>query len=115
LQEQVGPLLPKVTAWLWGHEHNQVIYKPYQGVLGRCIGHGAYPVGITEIAAEPQNKDVQLETVALAKGDSFYSHGYAIIDLNGPEAQVAYYQDSDPEDAPMWSETFAAAAAAGKA
>jgi hypothetical protein len=112
LNAQVGPVLPKVTAWFWGHEHNQVIYKPYQGVLGRCIGHGAYPVGITEIAAQPAHAEVPIQNVRLSKGASFYSHGYVIMDLNGPEAQVSYYQDSDPGDQAMFTESFGLTAAA---
>src|SRR5579871_4754158 len=51
---QVGSVLPQVTVWFWGHEHNQVIYGQNQGVLGRCIGHAAYPVGTTEIADNPK-------------------------------------------------------------
>jgi predicted phosphodiesterase len=110
LNGQVGPLLGKVTAWLWGHEHNQVIYKPFQGVLGRCIGHGAYPVGITEIPDNPKYPNVPLENVRLTKGDSFYSHGYVIVKLNGASATVSYYQDSDPEDEAMFTETWDAPA-----
>ncbi len=106
LSKQVGPMLGKVTAWLWGHEHNQVIYKPFQGVLGRCIGHGAYPVGITEVSDNPHFANVPLEDVRLAKGDSFYSHGYVIVELNGAAATVSYYQDSDPEDSAMFTETW---------
>jgi predicted phosphodiesterase len=111
LQSQVGPILPKVDVWFWGHEHNQVIYQKYQGVVARCLGHGAYPVGITEIGV-PKFKEVPMENVVLTKGDSFYSHGYAIIDLDGPAARVWYYQDSDPEDRAMYSESFGAAATA---
>jgi len=33
--------------------------------------------------------------VTLAKGPSFYSHGYLVMDLDGPAASVSYYQDSD--------------------
>lgn len=111
LQGEVGGVLPKVDVWFWGHEHNQVIYKPWQGVLARCLGHGAYPVGITELPAKPKF-NVPMENVVLTKGSSFYSHGYAIMDLDGPAARVAYYQDSDPEDQPMFVESFGAAAAA---
>lgn len=111
LQGQVGGILPKVDVWFWGHEHNQAIYKPWQGVLARCLGHGAYPVGITELPAKPKF-NVPMENVVLTKGDSFYSHGYAVMDLDGPAARVAYYQDSDPEDQPMFAESFGAAAAA---
>jgi predicted phosphodiesterase len=107
---QVGPILPKVDLWLWGHEHNQVIYRKWQGVLARCLGHGAYPVGVTEIPAKPRF-DVPMESVALTKGDAFHSHGYAMMELDGPLARVSYYQDCDPEEQPMFVENFGAAAA----
>ena len=110
LQAQVGPILPKVDLWLWGHEHNQVIYQKWRGVLARCLGHGAYPVGITEIPAKPQF-DVPMESVLLTRGDAFYAHGYAMMELDGPAARVSYYQDSDPEDRPMFVENFGTAAA----
>jgi predicted phosphodiesterase len=114
LSQQVGAMLPKVTVWFWGHEHNQVIYKPFQNVLARCIGHGAYPVGITEIADKPQHPEVPLEAVTLTKGLSFYSHGYVIMDIDGPTAHVSYYQDSDPEDQPMFTESYGAAVAGAR-
>jgi predicted phosphodiesterase len=110
LQGQVASILPKVEAWFWGHEHNQVIYKKWQGVLARCLGHGAYPVGIDEIPAKPRF-DVPMENVLLHKGDAFHSHGYAVMDLDGPAARVSYYQDSDPEDQAMFVESFGAATA----
>jgi hypothetical protein len=34
------------------------------------------------------------------------------VDLDGPAARVCYYQDSDPEDKPMYLESFGAAAVA---
>ena len=108
---QVGPVLPKVDVWFWGHEHNQVIYENWQGVLARCLGHGAYPVGITEIGA-PKFPQVPVNPAGiLSKGESFYSHGYAIMELDGPSARVSYYQDSDPEDQPMFVENVGASAA----
>jgi predicted phosphodiesterase len=110
LQGQVGPILPKVDVWFWGHEHNQVIYKKWQGVLARCLGHGAYPVGLDEIPAKPKF-DVPMENISLTKGDAFHSHGYAMMELDGPAARVSYYQDSDAEDQPMFVESFGAAAA----
>ena len=54
-----------------------------------------------------------MENVFLTKGDVFHSHGYAIMDLDGPAARVSYYQDSDAEDKPMFVESFGGAAAAG--
>jgi predicted phosphodiesterase len=113
LLQQVGPLLPKVTCWFWGHEHNLVIYKPYLGVTARCIGHGAFPVAQPDIPATPPHPEAPLEDVRLDMDSEglFYNHGYVIMDLNGAAATVSYYQDSD-EDNPQWTEKFPAAAKA---
>ncbi len=107
LRQQLQGVLSKITMWLWGHEHNLVIFDKYQGVYGRCIGHGAFPVGIDEpqvpiLPGVPVNAKVQLD-----KGVSFYQHGFAILDLDGPTAQIAYYEDSSPNTA-LYQEQIAA-------
>jgi hypothetical protein len=47
LVRQIGKLLDhqKIHAWYWGHEHRCVVYDqhPIWGVLGRCVGHSAFP------------------------------------------------------------------------
>ncbi|MGH9342846.1 MAG: metallophosphoesterase family protein, partial [Terriglobia bacterium] len=49
LYPQVFTFFPKVDLWLWGHEHNFVVYGPHLGVKrARCIGHGGFPIGIDE-------------------------------------------------------------------
>jgi hypothetical protein len=107
LRQQLQSVLSKITMWFWGHEHNLVIFDNYQGVYGRCIGHGAFPVGIDEpevpiLPGVPVNAKVQLD-----KGVSFYQHGFAILDLDGPTAQIAYYEDSSPNTA-LYQEQIAA-------
>ena len=109
LQRQLSPIFPTLTAWLWGHEHNLVIYEPYLGVLGRCIGHGAVPVGIDENLAV-KHAEVPMKDLRLDKGEAFYVHGYAILDLDGPAATLGYYQDTD-ESTPQFIEFFGAARA----
>ena len=87
-----------VTAWLWGHEHSLVIYKRFQGVLGRCVGHGAFPVpvGLEEAAAA----DVPIEDVRLDKDSvgGLFLHGYAVITLKGKAATAVYYQYNGETD-----------------
>jgi len=112
LNQQLSPLLPGVDMWLWGHEHNLVIYQKYMGVLARCIGHGAFPVGLSEIPATPEFPDVPMVPLRLGDNGIFYNHGYAIMDLAGNTATLSYYQDSD-ETEPQYTETLAAAATAG--
>ncbi len=47
LVRQLGKLLDqqRIHAWYWGHEHRCVVYDqhPLWGVLGRCVGHSAFP------------------------------------------------------------------------
>jgi hypothetical protein len=88
---QVQDILPKTTAWFWGHEHNLVIYKNFLNVLGRCIGHGAFPVSPDELSAA--NPDVAIESIALQKdAQGFFQHGYVVMEIDGADAGVTYYQ-----------------------
>jgi predicted phosphodiesterase len=112
LYPQVKDLLGGIALWLWGHEHNFVLYAPHLGVeRGRCLGHGAFPVGEDELAKQPQFPDVPLlsdqagSTVRLGITDGVYNHGYAVVQLKGASATVSYYQDSD-ENNPMYVETI---------
>jgi predicted phosphodiesterase len=111
LSGQLSPLLPDVALWLWGHEHNLVIYQKYLGVLARCIGHGAFPIGVNEIPATPIYTQVPIVPVPLGNDGTFLNHGYAIMDLAGNSATISYYQDSDETNA-QYTETLAASATA---
>ena len=91
LLAQVQDILPKITAWFWGHGHNLVIYKPYLNVLARCIGNGAFPVLPSELGVP--NPAVPMDPISLAKDPSgFFAHGYVSLKLDGPAALVTYYQ-----------------------
>jgi hypothetical protein len=101
LNAQIGPLLPQIAIWLWGHEHNLVLYKKQMGILARCVGHGAFPVGLAEVPSQPSHPEIALEDFRLQAGDAMYAHGYAIMELQGTKATISYYQDSD-EDNPVF-------------
>ena len=107
LQSQVSGILAGVDVWLWGHEHDFVIYKPYQGVLARCIGHGAFPVGVDEPHAIKFPQVPICLDAPLGNNGTFVNHGYAIIDIDAAAATISYYQDSD-ETNPMFKETLVA-------
>jgi Calcineurin-like phosphoesterase len=92
---QIGPLLPQIAIWIWGHEHNLVLYKRQMGTLARCVGHGAFPVGLGEVPAQPKYPEIEIENFRLKAGDVFYAHGYAIMELDGKSGRVSYYQDTD--------------------
>jgi Calcineurin-like phosphoesterase len=105
LYRQIEPLRDGIRAWFWGHEHNLIIHDSYKGVLGRCVGHGAFPVGLDELPTHPPVADVPVANVQLGRGFAFYNHGYAILRLDGASAEVSYYQDSD-ETQPLFRETL---------
>jgi hypothetical protein len=111
LNNQLSPLLPNIALWLWGHEHNQVVYEKYLGVLARCIGHGAFPIGVGEIPSKPPFPEVPMAPVVLGNDGTFFNHGYLIIDLDGSSATLSYFQDSD-ETNPVYVESLPAVAAA---
>ena len=108
LLAQVQDILPQVTLWLWGHEHDMVVYKPQSGVLARCIGNGAMPVLSNPVPppdpAIPHPEILDEGVRPDANGD-FFTHGYAIMELQGTGATVKYYQDTD-EDNPVWTDTL---------
>jgi len=101
LLAQVKDVLAQVTAWFWGHEHDLVIYEPFESggnVLGRCLGHGAIPISIdnrlSEAAAVPL-EDVKLDRY---ESSNMFQHGYVTLHLMDSQAKVAYYQyDTDAD------------------
>ena len=100
LLAQVQDVLADVTAWFWGHEHNLVIFKEHLNVLGRCIGHGAFPVAVDD--APVPSPDVPIENVPLGKDSrgGLFQHGYVLLTLDGSAAKVTYFQydpDTDKE------------------
>lgn len=97
LNNQLAPVLPQVDLWLWGHEHDLVIFGEYMNLKrGRCIGGSAFPVGNFEMPVEHVNTDVPYnKNVELSKGSAFYQHCYTILKLDGANATVSYYEDRD--------------------
>ncbi len=85
-------VLAQVSAWLWGHEHNMVIYQKQLNILGRCIGHGAFPVSLMPPLTLCHH-DIPLENVSLASDPGgFYRHGYVLMNMDGPAAHLSYIQ-----------------------
>jgi len=90
----------KVAAWLWGHEHNQVMYQSnlYGLGKGRLIGASAFEEAKSDDPYEvkypncPYKKEYKL-----GKHDDFYNHGYAIINFGVRKkptdpVKINYYQ-----------------------
>ena len=97
LYKQLEQVLPLVDLWLWGHEHDLVIFGEYMNLKrARCIGGSAFPVGNFEMPTTYKNPEVPFnEYVELSKGKSFYQHCYTILKLDGANAVVSYYEDRD--------------------
>src|SRR5262249_1324702 len=92
--------LPQVVLWVWGHEHNLVFYGPYAGVAkGRCIGSGAIPVTVQANPYKVLTSAIPYDQAAISDNDgTVYSHGYAVMEIDGPKGRVEYFQDPDPKD-----------------
>ncbi|HEX2127236.1 MAG TPA: metallophosphoesterase [Thermoleophilaceae bacterium] len=105
----------RIGAWLWGHEHNFVLYRDgtFGLAKGRLVGCSAYE---EDTAADPyaikypQVQYVQPTDWQLEASGGYYDHGYAVIDLSGraePTApiQIGYYEfpswGTDPPQSPV--------------
>lgn len=119
LWKQVGNFFgDKVAAWLWGHEHNLVIfednYRPsdwpvdetfmntYKNLpKGRCAGHSAIPVQDTEQPYKvnypvPLKQADAILGITKESNGNWYNHGFQIMELAGPgnPARLSYFQVS---------------------
>jgi Calcineurin-like phosphoesterase len=91
LLQQVHDLLPHITAWFWGHEHNLVVYKEYLNIHARLVGHGAFPVAVPQ-SSPPKHAIPFHQEVALGNDGTCFNHGYALITLNGAQAKADYFE-----------------------
>ena len=105
--------LGEIPAWFWGHEHSLGIYEPYAGLeRGRCIGHGAVPVAVTERIYSPveglRRPPRILPGTQLGLNGSVYAHGFAILILGDKvaPAQAEYYQCRDGKVEQLFVETI---------
>jgi predicted phosphodiesterase len=107
LYKQLASALGQIDIWLWGHEHNLVVFEPYMNLRrGRCIGCGAFPVGDGELSPVHQNVDVPIKAaINLSIRGGFYQHGYTTIRINGANACIEYFQDGD-QSHPLFSENI---------
>jgi len=118
---------PNIVAWFWGHEHLLEVYAvpapPSNDlqVLGRCVGHGAFPVFNNTGAYSPLPMSAPLEPtkappyyVQTGTEDEVYMHGYAVLELSADAATATYYQVNDSGSVSgatsksLWSESIPA-------
>jgi hypothetical protein len=100
----------KIAAWLWGHEHNLVLYKDNLCGLnkGRLVGCSAYE---ELTSANPYNVNypevpyLDPTKYRLDSSQGYYNHGYAIIDFSQrskptDNVKISYYQYPSWGDVP---------------
>jgi Calcineurin-like phosphoesterase len=121
---------PNIVAWLWGHEHLLEVYavpgtqSSDLAVLGRCVGHSAFPVFNNQGEYTPITNDIPLESapkpkfpngyVQTGREDEIYAHGYVLLTLGAESGTANYYQVNDPGSVSgassqlLWSEPIPA-------
>ncbi|HBL31634.1 MAG TPA: hypothetical protein DD490_32835 [Acidobacteria bacterium] len=92
LHQKVEPLLGKVFAWFWGHEHRAIVYGKHKGIHARCIGHGAIPEDVPY--GNPRFTDVPILKVDERQGpEGDNMHGFALLRFNGSQLHVSYIDE----------------------
>jgi Calcineurin-like phosphoesterase len=98
-----------VAAWLWGHEHNFVLYQDnlFGLAKGRLVGCSAYEELTSSDPYKvnyPEVPYLDPEKYRVDAAGGYYNHGYAVIDLaTRPQptdaVTIEYYQY------PSWGDT----------
>ena len=92
VSELLGGVNKKEVLWFWGHEHRLAMYRPYQRVTGRCIGHGGMPVELKN----PKNTDTcectftDQRLYTNSEGLKVGYNGFANLIFDGPMLRVDY-------------------------
>ena len=103
----------KVDAWLWGHEHRCVVFKPRaQRTTPRlvdapefcaCIGHGGVPVTEKNFEADKRIDDIEWEedrldaSSPIYEGERILSFGFARIDTAPNSLDVRFFDHTGSE------------------
>ena len=98
LLEALQPVLHgprEIAAWFWGHEHRCAIYAPHFNVrYPSLIGHGGVPVYAS--SKEPKGPKVLFHDRRSFPHllEKYAYLGFAVLDLDGPNATVAYIDEN---------------------
>ena len=127
LQDWRAAGVSKIVAWLWGHEHLLEVYAAptVDGtglpVLGRCVGHGAFPVfnNSGDYTKNPKSPIALQPAPAFPNGyiqtaddGLVYASGFAMLTLGATSGKADYYQvkfDGDIATATsqlLWTDGF---------
>lgn len=129
LYQNFQPYFSKIAAWIWGHEHNFVMFEDNLLGLskGRLVGCSAfeeltssdpYAVNYPDIKnfIDPETGNtIELSTNADLNGVTYYNHAYAIIDFSGrtnptDPVTTTYYEypswGDNPPDNPVSTQMY---------
>ncbi len=106
LRETFRDVLGQIDLWVWGHEHNLLVYDPYIGLeRGRCVGSGAVPIMVDQHPYEVNPKLVYPDDAAgqltfrdqarLGDDGETYNHAYTILNLERPQRHRHLLPDAD--------------------
>lgn len=91
-----GTLLERAPLWLFGHEHNFAVYKPYGRLRGaRCLGSSAVPASVADNPYHQKNDDIKWDEslkLSVNPATGLYTHSYAVMDLEGKKCTIRYFQ-----------------------
>lgn len=123
LKSVFDPYFDTIACWIWGHEHNMMIFDGGLENLnmGRLVGASAYEETVEEDPYAVVNPDITFnEDVVISNAEGYYNHSYAILTLgqgdSGKDISAAYYEfpsydSSDPpaslESTLLYTETIA--------
>lgn len=102
-QQVVSALGRAPDYWYWGHLHNGIVYREYQGMRSRCVGHGAIPYGAAD---ELEHVDAVLWYESERAQDPTLParvlNGLAVVELDGASLSEAML---DENGGTRWSST----------
>ena len=98
----------QIAAWIWGHEHRCMGFKPAEGWKGvpfmRCIGNGGVPIPATAKGKLPLPGLWQIPQAGDPDGmfeeqdEKWNRFGFAVLDFAGPKATIRYRNDQGRTD-----------------
>jgi hypothetical protein len=77
--------------WYWGHVHIGTVYKPVNGVHGRCVGHGGIPGGLAK-ELETSTHLEWFERTPMPGSNILTMNGFAHLKLDGSSITEEFYQ-----------------------
>jgi hypothetical protein len=82
--------------WFWGHVHAGIVYEPLEnGLLCRCIGHGALPWGLaSELENNPAVHWFEQRNAGDAENRLRVLNGFAVLELDGKSVAETFYDEN---------------------